>query len=218
MRSISAVILALALFAVPATAKKPPKPPKPPAGSKVNVSAAPNPVTFGRSVLLTAKDASAKGVPTSVLGSAAPFSGGFGQVASGTSDANGSYSVRLTPKVNTKYRVTFAPADTSGDLLVLVAFRPTLTVGDSTPARGARVRFSGSVAPARNGRTLLIQRRQANGSYGSVAKTTLRTGGPTRSVYSTRVRVSTSGTFRAYIKGDVSNSTGTSATRRLRVH
>jgi plastocyanin len=94
----------------------------------------------------------------------------------------------------------------------------TLQVSDATPARGDRVRFSGSVRPERDGRLLQLQRRSGGGSYRTVKKLKLRDAGTSRSRFSGTLRVRSDAVFRARMPGDAGHQSGTSRTRRLRVH
>jgi plastocyanin len=94
----------------------------------------------------------------------------------------------------------------------------TLKVSDATPARGDRVRFSGSVRPERDGRLLQLQRRSGSGSYRTVKKLKLRDAGTSRSRFSGTLRVRSDAVFRARMPGDAGHQSGTSRTRRLRVH
>ena len=96
--------------------------------------------------------------------------------------------------------------------------RVSLRLSDSTPRRGQLVRFSGSVAPAHDGRVVYIQRRTSTGAFRTVGRTTLADAGTSRSVFSRRMRVRSDGVYRARVLGDPDHETGTSATRTATVH
>jgi plastocyanin len=93
----------------------------------------------------------------------------------------------------------------------------TLQVSDATPARGARVRFFGTVRPARDGRLLQLQRRSRGGSYLTVARIRLTDAGSARSKFSKRLRVMGDAVFRARLPADRAHEVGVSRTRRLNV-
>jgi hypothetical protein len=96
-------------------------------------------------------------------------------------------------------------------------FKVTLKLSDSTPARGAKVRFFGTVRPAQDGRLVLIQVRSRGGSYKTIAKARLKHAGKNESAFSLRLRVAHAGVFRARVLGSGSHSTGTSGTRRVKL-
>jgi plastocyanin len=93
----------------------------------------------------------------------------------------------------------------------------TLRVSDATPARGARVRFFGTVRPARDGRLLQLQRRSRGGSYLTVARIRLTDAGSTRSKFSKRLRVMGDAVFRARLPADRAHEVGVSRAKRLNV-
>ena len=89
-------------------------------------------------------------------------------------DATGHYTFTVQPSLNTRYQVVAAtnPLATSPTVDVLVRFKVGLRVSDTKVRRGQRVRFKGSVAPARTGR-VKIQRRTSTG-FKTVARAALR--------------------------------------------
>jgi plastocyanin len=93
----------------------------------------------------------------------------------------------------------------------------TLRVSDTTPARGARVRFFGTVRPARDGRLLQLQRRARGGSYLTVARIRLADAGSARSKFSKRLRVMGDAVFRARLPADRAHKVGVSRAKRLNV-
>jgi plastocyanin len=92
----------------------------------------------------------------------------------------------------------------------------TLRVSDASPARGARVRFFGTVQPAQDGRMLQLQRRRGR-SYVTVTRIRLTDAGSTRSKFSKRLRIVGDAVFRARLPADSDHLTGVSRTRRLNV-
>jgi plastocyanin len=93
----------------------------------------------------------------------------------------------------------------------------TLQVSDATPTRGARVRFFGTVRPARDGRLLQLQRRTRGGSYLTVARIRLADAGSARSKFSKRLRVMGDAVFRARLPADSAHEVGVSRAKRLNV-
>jgi plastocyanin len=92
----------------------------------------------------------------------------------------------------------------------------TLKVSDATPDSGDRVRFSGTVRPAQDGRLVQLQRRVGR-SYRTVAKIKLTDAGSSRSKFSKRVRVLKDSVFRARLSSDSAHAAGTSGTKRVNV-
>jgi hypothetical protein len=213
------LVAATALLAPAAVqAAKPPKP-----VAKLTIAAAPSPVTFGKATTLSGKltgGKSAGGQPVVVQADTAPFEGTYTDVATATTDANGDWSATNAPAALTRYRAQAktAPPTTSDTVDVNVRLRVGIHVSDRTPARGQRVRFSGTVAPAHDGATARIQRRRPDGSWHTVARTTLADAGDAVSRYSKRVKLTRTGTYRVRVaSGDGDHMRGTSGTRRLRV-
>jgi plastocyanin len=92
-----------------------------------------------------------------------------------------------------------------------------LQVSDTTPTRGARVRFFGTVKPEQDGRFVQLQRR-ARGSFRTVLRIKLTDAGSARSKFSKRLRVLGDAVFRARLPADSGHELGTSRARRLDVH
>jgi hypothetical protein len=207
------LVLAL-LVPLAAGAQKPPK-------SDISFGAKPALVVFGKSTVLSGalkgSDKAGKTVDIQEM----PFGATtFKTVATRTSDTSGSFSFTTVPKLKTTYRAVAktSPPVTSSSVLVKVAMRVSLRLSDRTPARGQLVKFSGSVAPAHDGRVVFIQRRTATGAYRTVGRTTLKDAGTSRSVFSRSMRVRSDGVYRARVLGDPDHETGTSATRTATVH
>jgi hypothetical protein len=91
---------------------------------------------------------------------------------------------------------------------VLVRPLVGLLVSDRTPRTGSLVTFRGTVRPAHDGRTVLIQRRTSTGSFTTVARTSLRDAGTTYSSYSRRIRVNRDGVYRTKLAGDADHVNG----------
>jgi hypothetical protein len=222
MKRAAVVLLGLGLFLVaPALAK----PPKPPATSAVTITAAPSTVTFGGTTTISGKITGKKaaGVSVDLQSQPAPYTGGFTTAAKTTADSTGHYSFKVTPSLNTNYRVVAhtAPAATSSTVPVKVRVKVTLHVGRTTVARGHRVRFSGLVVPAYNGKFVQIQRKTATG-WRTMTRAklfaTTASGGVARSKYSKRVRITRSGSYRVrFNPADNLRLPNTSPTRHITV-
>ena len=107
---------------------------------------------------------------------------------------------------------------TLANVLVFVRYRVSLAVSDSTPKRGQRVRFSGIVSPAANGRLVLIQRRGGDGKFHTTARALLTLRNATSSRFSLSRRIFSTGTYRVRLGADAAHEPGNSRTRRLGVH
>ena len=131
----------------------------------------------------------------------------------------GNFSIDVKPSVTSQYRAVAqaSPPVTSGPRLVSVRPRISFRLSDPTPTRGERVRFSGTVAPAHDGLTALIQRRSATGRFITVARATLRDAGDLRSTYSRRIRIRRDGAYRIKVRGHGDHVNGFSRTRRIDV-
>jgi hypothetical protein len=213
-RLIAAATVAGALVAATnVPAQKPPK-----AGS-VTLKSTADSVTFSMPVTLagTVKGAKAGVVVTLERRPAA----GTAFVAAGTAatDDHGRFSFTQRPKANTVFRVTAAttPPATSPEATTSVAPLIGLKVGDSTPRKGQRVRFRGTVRPQHDGRQVAIQRKSAGGSWVTVKTPRLRDAGSTYSRYSKRFRIRRTGTYRTVIAAHADHIEGVSRERTLTV-
>lgn len=194
----------------------------------ITIAAAPTTVTFTRPTTISGKltGPGSGGVQVTLEENPYPFTGGFKATnLTATTTATGDYSIAVTPSVNTRYRVTAktSPPVTSPETLVNVRVKISLRLSDRTPAIGQSVRFSGTVLPAHNGKTVRIQRRTSTGGWRTVASTALVAttplNGVARSKYAKRIRVRRNGTYRARVTpADGDHVTGFSARRSARVH
>jgi hypothetical protein len=221
MRRAGAIllILAAAVLAIPlvAGAQKPPKP----GDANLTIEAKPDTITFSQSTTISGQlRTQDKAGKTIDLQEKPHGANSFKTVQTKTTETSGAYSFTAKPVKNTRYRTTarVGPPLTSAEVEVKVRFRVSLRLSDYTPRAGQSVRFSGSVAPEHDGRTVYIQKRTSAGSWDTVARTTARDAGTARSVYSRRIRLSRDGDFRARVVRDADHATGNSRTRSADVH
>jgi hypothetical protein len=220
MKKLSAALALILVCAGPAVAAKPPKPGKANPNLTIKTSAAA--VTFGRTVTLsgTTKQIAA-GTAVEIYQNPYPYAGFKPTGKTGVVDPSGNWSIAgVFPQMHTQYKVvakTSPPAE-SAAVFVRVRLRVSFKVGDSTPKKGSMVRFFGTVAPAHDGKPVLIQKRTATG-YRTVARTTLLDNGTATSKYSKKLRIRANGTYRVVAESvDQDHDNGTSRVRTLRVH
>jgi hypothetical protein len=189
-----------------------------PGSGELTIAASKAQVTFGRPAVIAGQLKRAPAAAQQVTLEQDPFPfDKFDKGPNATTDAAGNYSFSVTPTSSTRYRVTTVdkPKLTSTETQVNVAIKVTRRVSDKTPARGKRVRFSGTAAPALAGRPVAIERRAADKSWKVVATAVLGA----QSKYAKRVRIRRSGLYRATVAGtDAGLLTGHSRRIRLRVH
>ena len=110
-----------------------------------------------------------------------PGERGFEEVAGARTAGDGSFVLRVAARRGATYVVTSAPgAGVLGDRSRsrAVPLRPRVTVSTDPTLRAAQTpRFRGSVAPARSGAEVRLQRRLADGSWRTVARARLDAAG-----------------------------------------
>ncbi len=216
-KSLLAVPLAVALVA-PVAAEAAPKPQ--PGDNTVTVAATPDTVLFGRTASIGGQVTGTGngGVAVTLEEDPFPFDA-FSRGPGATTDAMGNYAFTVAPALNTKYRVEAKakPPVTSPEVLVKVRPRVSLRVSDRTPAQGTRVRFSGFVSPAHDGRVVAVQRLSPTGTFVTVARPRLADAGDARSRYSRRLRVTEDGTYRVRIVRHDDHEAGFSPRRVINV-
>lgn len=210
----TAAVLALALPAG-ALAAKPPK-----NDNQVSISATPTRVLLGRTTVIAGKITGADhaGKTVTLQEDGYPFDG-FKAVRTTTSGSGGDYTFSVIPTLNTRYQVVAktTPDVTSPAASVQVVPRVSLAVSDSSVKPGTKVRFSGKVTPAHDGRTVLLQRRSSSGSWSTLRTVALVDDGTARSKYATTLRVKSTGVYRTVFKADADHGTGKSKARTVTV-
>jgi hypothetical protein len=220
MKKLSAALALVLVCAGPAVAAKPPK--GGPPNNNLTIKSSAGTVTFGRTVTISGSTKGmAAGTVIEVQQNPYPYAGFKPTGKTGVVDPSGNYSIPgITPQMNTQYKVTAktSPPTESGTEFVQVRLRVSFKVSDSTPKKGALVRFSGTAAPAHDGKPVLIQKKTSTG-YKTVARTTLLDNGTDTSKYSKKLRIRRSGTYRVVVQAvDQDHLDGTSRSRTLRVH
>lgn len=218
-----------ALVALPAVApgqgQKPPKPQRPPGQGALTLDAKPTTIVFGEATAIEGRlSGTSNDAGTTVrleADTTRPYGDKYDDTGLTTrTEPNGRYAFSVKPALNTQYRAVAqaSPPVTSNPRLVVVRTKVGLIVSDTTPRRGRRVRFRGTVAPAHDGGTALIQRRTSTGAFATVARTTLVDAGDAVSRYSRRVRIRRDGVYRVKVPGDTDHVNGFSRLRTLDVH
>ena len=210
----SATIAAALTISATGLAQKPPK------AGDVTLKASAAQVTFSTPVTLTGKVKGAKGGVLVSLERRDANATTFVPAGTATTDGQGDYTFTQRPAKSSVFRATAAttPPATSADTPVAVAPLVGLKVSDSTPSKGQRVRFRGTVRPQHDGTRVAIQRKRADGTWVTVKTPLLRDAGSTYSRYSKRFRIRRNGTYRTVIAAHADHAEGVSRERTLTVH
>src|SRR4051812_7159425 len=167
----------------------------------VTLVATPNPLLYGGGTTLAGALTGTGNANRAVVlqGNPFPYTQGFANVGnSQLTDAQGNFAFPLlSVLLNTQYRVlmTDRPAVVSPIVTVGVAVRLSTHVRRHRLSRGARLRFTGIMRPARDGAPLAVQ-RFSRGAWRTIGTGITRHGGDGYSRYTKRVRIRHSGTFR----------------------
>ena len=210
----SATIAAALIISATGLAQKPPK------AGDVTLKASAAQVTFPAPVTLTGKVKGAKAGVVVSLERRDADSMTFVPAGTATTDGQGDYTFTQRPAKSSVFRATAAttPPATSADTPVAVAPLVGLRVSDSTPRKGQRVRFRGTVRPQHDGTRVAIQRKKADGTWVTVRTPLLRDAGSAYSRYSKRIRIRRNGTYRTVIAAHADHAEGVSRERTLTVH
>jgi hypothetical protein len=216
--ALMGIVAAVAML--PSVAAAAPKPRVP----ALTAKAAPSPIVFGQSTVVSGRlSRTTKDGGQTIQLQSDPFPYGVFDAGRTTlTAANGNYSFgSVRPDRNTLYRVHEATGAllTSATVLVGVRLSVTFSVSDSTPRRGQRIHFSGSVRPPHGGKLVRIQRRDAGGVFRTVTTTrTFNPTGKTYSRYSKFLRIFRDGVYQVRVSaGDADHFSGVSRTRFLNV-
>lgn len=171
----------------------------------LSLVATPNPVLVAEGTVLSGvlTGTGNAGRPIALQQSPFPHTLGFSQVGNPqVANQQGAFAFTLlsVPR-NTQFRVVVAnkPEVVSPIVGVGVAPRVSTRVSATRVFSGSRVRFSGTVRPARNGTRIVIQRLRGT-RWAFVASTTARRGGVRFSRYAKRVRIRRGGRYRVLVR------------------
>jgi hypothetical protein len=176
-----------------------------PEPTALELTAAPNPVTFGGTTVFSGRLAGTDnaGQPVTIERRDFPYTGAWVATGlQGTTAADGAFAF---PPAGVPVTAQFrAVAPRRGNLRSAVAtVEVALRVGTATSAtrvrRGARLKFHGSIRPARPGAPVGIQKRTSTGRWVTVAGTFTRGGNRDFSTYTRTIRPPRGGTYRIFI-------------------
>ena len=192
---------------------------KPPKAGSITLKPSADQVTYSTPVTLTGKVKGAKAGVIVTLERRAANVTTFVPAGTATTDGNGDYTFTQRPAKSSVFRATAAttPPATSADTPVAVAPLVGLKVSDSTPRKGQRVRFRGTVRPQHDGTRVAIQRKRADGTWATVKTPLLQDAGSSYSTYSKRIRIRRTGTYRTVIAAHADHAEGVSRERVLTV-
>jgi hypothetical protein len=193
-----------------------------PSSHTLSIKAAPNPVTFGKTLTVSGQLTGKKngGETIKLQSDPYPYNGLKTEVEQKTT-SSGAYSFSgVAPTRNTMYRAVAktSPPTVSKTVLVLVRKVVSMRVSDSTPAKNQKVSFRGSVRPPHDGMTVSIQRRTSTGHYKTIGSGPLLHVDSKRSRYVVKIKIARGGLFRARVPHDADHTSGRSKLVRLRVH
>jgi hypothetical protein len=182
----------------------------------LNLAANPNPTIYGAgTTILGNLSGTGNAGQTIVLRqNPFPFTAGlqpFGNPV--VTDKNGNFTVALlSVPITTQYQAAVSGKPVvSAVLTVPVAVRVGTEVNHQNVKRGRKVRFTGSVRPARDGAQVAIQKLGSSGKWVTVGGTITRHRDATLSVYRKSVTVRRGGTYRVFVglqDGNYTSNTG----------
>ena len=170
----------------------------------VQIAAAPNPVVFGGSATVTGTLTGTGNAGRQVVlqQRAFPYTSAFADVGNAqiTSDT-GTFAFPLLGLAQTsQLRVRTVQGNVVSEVITLgVAVDVSTRVSDKRVKRGRRVRFSGTIRPARPGAQFAVQKRTRDGRWVVVAGGITRGGSSASSSFSRRVRVRRTGRYRVFV-------------------
>lgn len=222
---MAAVVAVGAAIALPLGASADHKPDHDPGGGAnqdLTIAATPNPVLWARAVTITGdlRGPDDAGKTVELQSNPWPYPGPFEPVSTATTNAQGEYTFKTVPSRYTDYRVVAktSPEVVSDQVRVRVRMRINRRVSDTTPDVGQVVTFRGNVSPAHDGKTVYVQRRNAEGVWRTKATATLFDAGeskPTASAYEAELRVNRDGVYRVLVRRDEDHLGN--KTRRIRL-
>ncbi|MGH2918320.1 MAG: hypothetical protein ACRDLS_06945 [Solirubrobacteraceae bacterium] len=171
----------------------------------LSLVASPNPVLFGNGTILSGALTGTGNAGKQIVlqRNPWPFTQGFTPVGNPlVANQQGVFAFTLlSVPLNTQYRVYLPskPSVVSTIVGVGVAPRVSTHLNRTKVRTGSRVRFSGTIRPARTGMRIVIQRLR-NGRWLFAASTKARKGGQTFSRYAKRVKIRRGGRYRVLLE------------------
>ncbi|MDX6719912.1 MAG: hypothetical protein QOJ63_2166 [Solirubrobacteraceae bacterium] len=187
----------------------------------LTLAATPNPVPFGGPTVLagTVTGTGNAGRQVVLQSNPFPYTQGFMTTSNvQLTNAQGAFAFPLlSVPLNTQYRVLIPtrPEVVSPIVSVGVAVKVSTLVSATRVHRGRRVRFFGTVRPARDGAQVAIQKLRGT-NWITVAGTITRHAGAGFSRYSKRVRIAHGGSYRVFV-GIVDGNFVSSSGRTVRI-
>jgi hypothetical protein len=169
----------------------------------VTFAATPNPEPFGATTTLAGQlTGTGNGGREVVLQSNPfPYTQGFKNVGNKlVTDAQGAFTFGLLQvPLNTQYRVVLPdkPSVVSPIVVVSVQVSISTRVGSTKVHKGHKLTFSGALRPAIDGTPIAIQKKRGD-RWVTVAGTNARHHSSSSSVYSKKITIRSSGTYRVY--------------------
>jgi hypothetical protein len=194
----------------------------PPQPLGLTLAATPNPVPFGGPTTLggTLSGTNNSGRPIVLQANPFPYTQGFVTVTNPQlTNATGAFAFPLlSVPLNTQYRVLIPdrPQIVSPIVGVSVAVRVSTNVSATRVRSGRRVRFFGTLKPARPGAQVAIQKLNSKKNWITVAGTITHSAGKTFSRYGKTVRIRRGGTYRVFV-GIVDGNFTSSAGRSVKI-
>ncbi|HEX7299899.1 MAG TPA: hypothetical protein VF257_12945 [Solirubrobacteraceae bacterium] len=169
------------------------------------LAGSPNPVVFGGLTTLsgTLSGSGNAGRAVQLQQNPFPFTSGFANLGNAQlTDAQGAFSFTvLSVPLTTQYRVLVADRASVVSPVVTVSVQVLVrtSVTHRHVARGAKVRFSGTVRPAVSNVPIAIQKRGHSGRWVTLTGSITRPGGNGYAVYGKTIRVKRGGSYRVYV-------------------
>jgi hypothetical protein len=187
---VALAVLAALVAAVPTIASADPP-------ARITIVAVFEPIAFGENAYVNGQllgPTSQAGQAVGLEQSAPPFTD-WTPVAQVTADAQGYYSFKLHPGQTLQYRTN--SQGIGSERVVQVSVAPRITLKAQSAGRTS-IRFSGTFAPAIEGQSIAIQRRNKNGSWTTVGNAHLHKG----KTFQGRIRARRPATLRAFFASD----------------
>ncbi len=190
----------------------------------LSLTATPNPVGVGKPTVLAGVLSGTGNASRQVVLQSNPFpyTQGFQDTTNIqlTSEQGGFQFPLLSVALNTQYRVLIPtkPEIVSPIVTVGVAVKVGTSVSTTRLHKGSRVRFSGTIRPAREGARVAIQRLSSTGKrWITVAGTITHRASSSFSRYAKRVRITRSGSYRVFVE-NLDGNLVSSAGRTVKIH